>query len=369
MKTIFKNCRIVNNKVFDGEVLVIDGIINKIETKINEDADKIIDCKGYYLFPGMIDIHLHGSYGYDFINGPNDLVSKGLVKEGTTSYLASLTVISHEETLKLLDKFDSYKQDKTSANFLGVHIEGPYLSKEKKALMDETYLRDPNQKELDEMLTHPSFKIMTIAPERKDALTLIQNNNDKVIFMIGHTNCMEEDATKALENGAKGFTHLYNAMSEHLHRNPGAVTSALNSHSYCELICDGNHVNKEVIKATYRTIGNQIILITGAMLGKGMDDGDYLFSNLWCRKIKDKVNVIESGIFAGSVITQNDAIKYMKQFTNCNIADLAIMASTNPAKLLNVNKGSIDIGKDADIILLDDNLDVKKTYISGIEVY
>jgi len=371
MKTVFKNCKVVKDKVFDGEVYVEDGIIKDVANKVNVlNVDEIIDCHGYYLFPGMIDIHLHGSYGYDFINGPDDIVGLGLPKEGTTSYLASLTVVSHKDTLKLLDEFSKFKSSKQSANFIGVHLEGPYLSLEKKALMDPTYLRDADQKELDEMISYPIAKMMTIAPERDGALDLIKNNHHKINFMIGHTACREEEATKALEYGAKGFTHLYNAMSQHTHRNPGAVTSALNSNAYCELICDGNHVDKAVIKATYRTLGkDHIILITDAMHGKGMEDGDYLFSNMWCRKIKDKVRVIESGIFAGSVITQNDAIKYMRQFTNCSVSDLAKMASKNPADLFNLNKGSIEIGKDADIILLDEELDVKETYIAGIKVY
>jgi len=372
MKTLFYNCQIVTeNEIINGFLVTNDGIITKIsKIKPIEDFDNSIDCHNYYLFPGMIDIHLHGSYNYDFINGPSDIIAKGLISEGTTSYLASLTVVSHKDTLKLLEQFDEFKQSSNTANFLGVHLEGPYLSLEKKALMDPTYLRDANETELIEMLKHPCLKVMTIAPERNNAIELIKKYHDKVNFMIGHTNCTCQQATNALDNGVKGFTHLYNAMSQHTHRNPGAVTAALNSNSYCELIVDGNHVDKDVIKVTYKTLSsNNIILITDAMLGKGMPDGEYTFSNLKCRKVKDKVNVIESGIFAGSVITQNDAIKYMKQFTNGSIIELAQMSSTNPAKLLNLNKGIIKENFDADFILLDENLDVKATFIASKQVY
>lgn len=371
MKTLFYNCRVVTKKTFDGFIVVDDGKIKEVSNiKPKDNFDNEIDCHGYYLFPGMIDIHLHGSYNYDFINGPSDIVGKNIVKEGTTSYLASLTVVSHQDTLKLLEKFDSFIRGDNSANFLGVHSEGPYLSLEKKALMDPTYLRDGNIHEVKDMIKHKCLKVMTIAPERNNTLDIIKKYHNKLSFMIGHTVCSCEQANLALENGAKGFTHLYNAMSQHTHRNPGAVTAALNSNSYCELIVDGNHVDRNVIKATYRTIGyKNIILITDAMLGKGMPDGDYVFSNLACQKIKDKVKVIESGIYAGSVITQNDAIKYMKQFTNCSINELAVMASGNPAKLLKVKKGIIKQGYDADLILLDDNLDVKATFIAGKQVY
>ena len=372
MRTLFTNCQIVTDrKIFVGNVVVDNGIITYVGiNKPDFIFNNIVDCHHNYLFPGMIDIHLHGSYNYDFINGPLDLIGQKLVREGTTSYLASLTVVSHQRTLELLEQFDHFIVNETSANFLGVHYEGPFLSEAKKALMDPTYLRDGDENQLVEMLNHKSLKIMTIAPERDNTLNLIKKYHKKINFMIGHTNCSCLQADQALKNGAKGFTHLYNAMSQHTHRDPGAVTSALNSNSFCELIVDGNHVDKNVIKATYRTLGaKNIILITDAMLAKGMEDGDYVFSNLACRKIKDKVNVIASGIFAGSVITQNDAIKYMKQFTNCSIVDLATMAAKNPAKLLKVNKGIIKEGYDGDIILLNDNLDVMATYLRGKQVY
>ncbi len=380
MKTLIKNVIVIKkDRKFNGSVLIDEGIIEQIY----EDADydvkdaKIINGNGFFLAPGMVDIHLHGSYGYDFINNPKetlDIVSKGLIKEGTTSFLASLTVLSLEETLDLLRIYKDIEERQAGANFLGVHLEGPYLSYEKKQLMDERYLRNPDIEEFDEMLQAAADKVkyMTIAPELDHMEKFIKHAHDKVVLSIGHTMADCKTTLKALDLGCKSFTHLYNAMGQHLHRQPMAVTAALSDDkAYSELIVDGNHIHPDVIRATYRILGSdQIILITDAMLAKGMADGDYLFSNLNCRKQGNKVNVIETGIFAGSVITQLDALRNMKAFCNCDEVDLFKMASYNPCKLMGIeNKGSIEVGKDADLILLDSNLNLKATIIAGKQLY
>ncbi len=380
MKTLIKNVIVIKkDRKFNGSVLIDKGIIKQIFEDDNHDIKdvKVINGNGFFLAPGMVDIHLHGSYGYDFINNPKEtvkMVSKGLIKEGTTSFLASLTVLSPKETIELLKIYKDIKEKQAGANYLGVHLEGPYLSIEKKQLMDERYLKNPSIEEFKQMLeaAGDKLKYMTIAPELDNMEEFIKFAHDKVILSIGHTMADCKTSLTALKMGCKSFTHLYNAMGQHLHRQPMAVTAALtDKKAYSELIVDGNHIHPDVIRATYRTLGSkQIILITDAMLAKGMADGEYVFSNLNCKKQGNKVNVIESGIFAGSVITQLDAIRNMKKFCNCDEVDLFKMASYNPCKLLGIkNKGSIEEGKDADLILLDKNLNLKATFITGRLVY
>lgn len=383
MRKLIKNCILVcdGKKQFKGSLLIEDSKIKQYyhADELLPEWDEVIDGKGYYLLPGLIDIHLHGSYGYDFIRNPQkaiDAVSKGLPSEGTTSFMASLTVVSHEELCSLLSEYKNVKQSEDSAIFLGVHSEGPYLSQEYKALMDETYLRDPSLIELNEMIESAGncLKIMTIAPERKGIESFIPEaiKND-ITLMVGHTACTCEEAEKALQLGVTGFTHLYNAMTQHLHRNPGAVTAAfLHPEAYCELIVDGFHTHPDTVRATWKLLGpKQITLITDAMLGKGMKDGEYVFSNLNCRKTGSTVQVIETGRIAGSCITMKDAIKNMKKYTDCTINDIVQMACINPSIVAKVNnhKGSIEIGKDADLILLDENLDLQATIIQGKILY
>lgn len=379
MKTVIRNANIIidGEKRLYGTVLIEDGKIVAISEK-ELSGDKFIDAKGNYLMPGMIDIHLHGSYGYDFINNPDlsvNKVAEGLIKEGTTSFMASLTVVSHNELCKLLKEYGKVRTNR-KANFLGVHSEGPYLSVKYKALMDERYLRDFNLEELNEMLQSASgvLKIMTIAPERNGfkefATKAIQNN---ISLMIGHSSADAKIALEALETGCMGFTHLYNAMSQHLHREPGNVTAAfIDDKSYAELIVDGFHVKEEVIKATYKILGpKRICLITDAMLGKGMDDGIYTFSNLRCKKSGNTVQVIETGRIAGSAITMLDAIRNIEKFTGCSINDIVRMSSYNPSIIAKVNdrKGSVEVNKDADLIILDKELNLKMTMVNGEVLY
>ena len=178
--------------------------------------------------------------------------------------------------------------------------------------MNETYLRNPVISELDEMLeANPkNIKVMTIAPEREGMEDFIPYLVRKsIVPMIGHTASSAKEALRGLELAAKGFTHIYNSMSQHTHRNPGCVTAALeHKNSYKELIMDGFHNDVEVVKASWRILGpEEIIMITDCMLGKGMPDGEYTFSELRCRKVGNTVRVIETGTIAGSAISMNDA--------------------------------------------------------------
>ncbi len=383
MSTLIKNAVIVpdGQTKFKGSLLVEDGKIKAFYHEGTElpESDGIVEAEGNYLLPGMIDIHLHGSYGYDFIRDPQISVaevSKGLVKEGTTAFMASLTVVSHDELCKLLNEYRTVKNSDHASIFLGVHSEGPYLSKEYKALMDDTWLRDPDLNELDDMIKSAGncLKIMTIAPERKGMESFIPEAiKHDVTLMIGHTATSCEEAEKALSLGVRGFTHLYNAMTQHQHRAPGAVTAALlHPEAFCELIVDGFHTHPDTVRATWKMMGpKQIVLITDAMLGKGMPDGEYEFSLLKCKKTGSTVQVIETGRIAGSCITMLDAIGHMKEYTNCSINDLVQMACINPAIVAKVfdKKGSLEIGKDADMIILDKDLNLKYTMVQGQSVY
>lgn len=367
---------------FQGGILITEGKIEKVLksseiTELDTKDMQIVSGEGLHLMPGLIDVHLHGSYGYDFIREPQaaiDHVAEGLVREGTTSFLASLTVVSHRELCALLKSYSQAEQPGDGAEFLGVHSEGPYLSKEYKALMDETYLRDPSLKEMEEMVEAGKgcLKVMTFAPERKGAEELLSAFKN-ITFMIGHSAAACGEAMAALAGGAKGFTHLYNAMSQHLHRDPGCVTAALiDDKAFCELIVDGFHVHRDVVRAAWKNLGaERIVLITDAMLGKGMEDGSYVFSNLECEKRGNTVQVKATGRIAGSAVTMLDAVRNMHAFCGCNFDELVQMACVNPSveACVHERKGTLEPGKDADMILLDDDFRLVRTFVRGKEVY
>lgn len=375
MKTLLKNGKIIidgQREIHSGDILFDKtGIINFGEHLEEKEDYEVIDVQGNIIQPGFIDIHMHGAIGKDFVIGKEAVnpVGISLLQDGTTGFLASLTVLSHEEELKVLKSL----KDATSegAEYLGVHMEGPYLSKEYKALMNETYLRNPVISELDEMLeANPNIKVMTIAPEREGMEEFIPYLVRKsIVPMIGHTASSAKEALRGLDLGAKGFTHLYNAMSQHTHRNPGCVTAALeHKNSYKELIMDGFHNDVEVVKASWRILGpEEIIMITDCMLGKGMPDGEYTFSELRCRKVGNTVRVIETGRIAGSAISMNDAARFVKDNCNATARDIVQIGCVNPANLLKLdNVGTLNLGNKANIAVFDDNYNTKMVYVNGV---
>ena len=374
MKTLLKNGKLIidgQREIHSGDILFDEtGIINFGEHLEEKEDYEVIDVCGCIIQPGFIDIHMHGAIGKDFVIGKEAVnpVGISLLQDGTTGFLASLTVLSHEEELKVLKSL----KDATSegAEYLGVHMEGPYLSKEYKALMNETYLRDPVIFELDEMLeANPNIKVMTIAPEREAMEEFIPYLVRKsIVPMIGHTASSAKEALRGLDLGAKGFTHLYNAMSQHTHRNPGCVTAALeHKNSYKELIMDGFHNDVEVVKASWRILGpEEIIMITDCMLGKGMPDGEYTFSELRCRKVGNTVRVIETGRIAGSAISMNDAARFVKDNCNATARDIVQIGCVNPANLLKLDHvGTLNIVCKANIAVFDENYHTEMVYVNG----
>lgn len=300
-------------------------------------------------------------------------MSQDVIKDGVTGYLGSLTVVSHEKMMNILKNYSSVIQPK-GAIFHGIHAEGPYISMEYKAVMNPKYIRHYNEKELDDMLTYAHLiKTMTYSPSCENADILLKRGIEhNITMMVGHTNATCKQSLDAIANGAKGFTHLYNAMSPHTHRDPGTVTAAFNSKGYCELIADTIHVHPEVLKMTYQGIGSsRIILVTDAMNAKSLKDGLYQFSDLMILKKDGKAYVPETGRLAGSVACLNECMRNMKEITNASYPNLVEMVSVNPAKLLNIDdhKGRLQIGYDADMAFLDDDFNCLTTIINGEIVY
>lgn len=372
MKILVKNGTILvdgKSRIDNGAVLVEDNkIIGIYKGDINIDADQIIDAKGYYIVPGLIETHTHGINGYDFNTCHlEDIqkVSDALLHEGVTCFMVSLTAENHENILKLLDMYEACQVP----NVLGVHLEGPFLNKNYKGVMKEDCLQEPNIHKFNDFLNHcTKIKAMTIAPELPKALDLITyGNNQGIIMNVGHSNANAQQVLDAQQYGAKGVTHLYNAMSQHLHREPGVVTGAIISHLYCELIVDGFHLHEDVVKATYQAIGKErIILICDANPCKGLPDGIYQFSGKEVEIINGKARVKATGRIAGSTLALNKACYNMMQMCGCCIDDVVLMASTNPAELYGLKKGKIKIGYDGDLLIVNDNFDILAVVNQGM---
>lgn len=371
MKILIKNGTVLidgKKRIEKGAVLVEDNkIIGVYKDYKNIECDQAVDALGNYIVPGLIETHTHGIMGYDFNTCTKEelhKISNASLKEGVTCFMASLVCESHERMLELMDMYE--KSD--VSNMLGVHIEGPFLNVNNKGVMKVECLQTPDTNKFDEFLNHCSkVKAMTIAPELEGSLDLITYGSNKGIVMnVGHSSADASTVVKAQEYGAKGITHLYNAMGQHLHRNPGVVTGAMISDLYCEMIVDGFHIHEDVIKATYKAIGKErIVLICDANPCKGLPDGIYEFSGKEVEIIDGKARVKETGRIAGSTVKLNEACYNMMKWCGCTIDDAVIMGSVNPAKLYGLNKGKLEVGYDGDVLVVDDKFNVIHVINSG----
>lgn len=372
MKILIKNGTLIidGNKIIDNGAILIEEnkIIGLFKEYENIICDQEIDAQGNYIIPGLIETHTHGIMGYDFNTCQvTDLakVSDALLEEGVTCFMASLTSETHDDMIALLDKYQTCH----IPNLLGVHIEGPFLNVKNKGVMKVESLQMPNTETFDEFLNHCSkVKAMTIAPELPHSLSLITHGNNMGIVMnVGHSSASASQVVEAQKYGAKGVTHLYNAMSQHLHREPGVVTGAMISDLFCELIVDGFHIHEDVIKATYKAIGKErIVLICDANPCKGLPDGIYQFSGKEVEIIDGKARVKATGRIAGSTLALNIACQNMMRICGCSLADVVCMATTNPAQMYGLNKGKLEVGYDGDVIVVNDQFDILAVINQGI---
>lgn len=368
MKTMIINARVLMHAqrcVKEEAVLIEDGTILDIASECElPHAEQVIDAEGLYLAPGLLDTHTHGIGGFDFNTCTAQAIEEIIAlehAEGVTGFLASLVVENHAMTMERLQLLDSQVTD----SLLGIHLEGPFLNPKQKAVMKEEFLRLPNIEEFRQFLRVSSHvSSMTIAPELPDAQRLIKEGTRQGIVMnIGHSMADAQQVMQDQRNGAKGITHLYNAMSQHEHRNPGVVTGALLSDLMCELIVDGFHVHPDVVHATYRALGDdRIILISDANPYKAVADGEYPFSGKNIVIQDGKATVKETGRIAGSTLAMNTALRNMCRYTGCSVESAVRMAAYNPARLYGWKKGSIEPGYDADLMLMDDAFHIHRVW-------
>lgn len=368
MKTMIINARVLMHAqrcVKEEAVLIEDGTILDIASECElPHAEQVIDAEGLYLAPGLLDTHTHGIGGFDFNTCTAQAIEEIIAlehAEGVTGFLASLVVENHAMTMERLQLLDSQVTD----SLLGIHLEGPFLNPKQKAVMKEEFLRLPDIEEFRQFLRVSSHvSSMTIAPELPDAQRLIKEGTRQGIVMnIGHSMADAQQVMQAQRNGAKGITHLYNAMSQHEHRNPGVVTGALLSDLMCELIVDGFHVHPDVVHATYRALGDdRIILISDANPYKAVADGEYPFSGKKIVIQDGKATVKETGRIAGSTLAMNTALRNMCRYTGCSVESAVRMAAYNPARLYGWKKGSIEPGYDADLMLMDDAFHIHRVW-------
>jgi N-acetylglucosamine-6-phosphate deacetylase len=361
-----------------GRVVTPDGVLDN--GVVEYDGDRIVDVAvaidpprqdAAWILPGFVDIHVHGGGGHSFTTGdPEDArAAAGFhARHGTTTLLASLVTAP----LKLLsDATLAFAPLIEEGILAGVHLEGPYLSPGRCGAQNPSYLRDPDHDELAELLAVGGIRMVTIAPERPDALDSIRFLRDRgVVAAIGHTDATYEQAVAGIEAGARVATHLFNAMRPLHHRDPGPVAALLESPEIvCEQIADGAHLHDAALRHVVQIAGaGRVALITDAMAAAGMPPGDYELGGQRVTVADGVARLAGHETIAGSTLTMDAAIRRTVQ-SGVTIVDAAIMASTTPAAVLGLgDRGALMAGRRADLVLLDDELRVTAVLRAGVRV-
>jgi len=381
MTVIFENASVITEREIKENYAVVvsdDGKIQYVGS--NDDKPVIdgtrIDLKGRFLSPGFINIHVHGGNGITF--GHNDLgaelntYSAWAAKNGVTGFLCSIAAPERNELTDLISSYaDLMNNDFPGAACVGMHLEGPFMNVEKKGAFHPDWLRLPSREEAQDYIKAGKgwVKQITIAPEMPDAAAVAKIFDDNgVTAALGHSNADFETASQALKNSFTHVTHTYNAQSSLNHRLPGVVGAILSSDRItAEIISDMVHIHPAAIKVLVRCLGtDRVVIITDAMAGAGMADGKYVLVGYEVT-VKDGIALLEDGTLAGGISTMDRCVSNMIEKVGVPMVDAVRMASLNPARVIKEDDrlGSIAVGKNASLIVIDEDVKPYLTMVNG----
>lgn len=342
-------------------------------------GDAVTDITGCTVIPGLIDIHTHGALGIDVTIDDTDKIlelSNFYAKNGVTSFMPTTMTASQEDIIKAIKRIKAASiNEKLGASIIGVHAEGPYIDPKRGGCHKQELIRLPKTEEADgirDVLGKDLKFRETIAPEMDGAVDFIKDMIKKGGYVsIGHTDADFDTVMMALEAGCNSFTHTFNAMRGLHHREPGVVGAALISdNAYCELICDGIHVNRNVVNLLRRAkTVKKVVLITDSMPATGLEDTTIIFGGVKVI-VKNHIARTEDGTLAGSTLLLKNAVKNFAEFADVSFEDAVRCASINPAKAVGADNiiGSIETGKRADLVVLDKNREIVSTYCRGKKI-
>ncbi len=373
MTCIINGRLIMPDTILEGMAIRFDDKIREIATPdaIDMTDCAIIDAAGQYVAPGLVDIHIHGYVNEDVSDGSADGIRRmaaGIAKNGVTSWCPTTMTVSMPE---IEAAFEAVREVKAGSGYgakvLGINCEGPFINPSKKGAQAEEHILPPDG---DFILANADIlKLYTVAPEMPGALECIKKTaaDGRVLASMGHTGAGFDEANAGIAAGVRHTTHLFNAMTGLLHRNPGVVGAALSDERVsCELIADTFHVNTGLYAMVHKLKGDKLCLITDCMRAGGMPDGNYTLGGQ--KVIKKGITcLLEDGTIAGSVLTLDAAVRNLYKHANVPLHEAVACASLHPAMAVGEAHriGSLAEGKAADIIFMDSDLHVTRTIIDG----
>lgn len=374
-RTLFTNGKVyVDGQFQDTDLLVQDGRVAGFSGK----ADEVVDLGGKLLVPGFLDLHTHGGDGVD-VNAATaqDLakIGKFFAKNGTTGWLCSILTDTPEQTLWCIDQAKAAMAAPiTGAQLMGIHLEGPFLCSAYKGAMPEHLLRkgDPALFRQYQQAAEGAVRYITVSPEVEGVVDMIREIAGHTTVAIGHSGADYETSCAAIDAGAACCTHTFNAMGLfHQHR-PGIMGAVLERPVCCEAICDGRHLHPGSVRMLLACKGwDKVVAVTDSIQAAGLPDGHYKLGVNDVVVEDGDAKLASNGVRAGSTLTTGQALKNLVKFTGESVEKVLPLLTANPARLIGMDhrKGSIAPGKDADLVVLDQDLNVTATYVAGVNVY
>ncbi len=372
---LLKNCHYLNSQFHftSGDIRVEGERIAEIGKVLTpKDGEEVIDIQFKRVIPGLVDVHTHGAVGFDTCDNTKEglqATANYEAENGVTSFLPTTMTVSEEDLLNIMTTVNEFMQEQTEgATVQGINMEGPFFSMAKKGAQNGAFIRDPDIEMFKRLYqaSGENIRIADVAPELPGAKEFIREAAKMCTVSVAHTNGTYEDAKMAYDNGASHCTHLYNGMPGWSHRDPSVVGAIMDQTTTAELICDGIHINPVVVRNTLRVMGDdRLVLISDSIRACGMPDGEYDLGGLQVY-VKGNTATLKDGTLAGSATNLMGCVRKAYEF-DIPLETAVKCASLNPAKAIGIDKdyGSLETGKIASIVVLDNDLSVEKVFVKG----
>ncbi|MCL1965249.1 MAG: N-acetylglucosamine-6-phosphate deacetylase [Firmicutes bacterium] len=378
MKAILNGRILMPDAIIEGHALLFDTAIRALLPPADiPAATEIIDAANLYVAPGLVDIHIHGYLGEDASDGSPDGIRKiaaGILQNGVTSWCPTTMTVSKDTLCQVFTMMRTLREESCRAGYkgaeiLGVHAEGPFINPNRKGAQKEDHILPPDAGFIRDFAD--ILRVITLAPEIEGCMAFIEEiaRETNILLSMGHTDASFETAMHAVGRGIGHVTHTFNAMTPLNHRAPGVVGAALAAPVTAELIADMFHVHPGLFPLAAKAKGDKLVLITDCTRAGGLADGKYDLGgqNIFVKGIECR---LADGTIAGSVLKLNDAVANMAANAGLPLFEAVNMASRNPARAIGeTRKGTLEAGKDADIILCDDTFAVRRTIVRGATAF